>query len=915
MRIRTQLMASLVLACTVTALLIGGSAYVTHRARLGFAEQAESQEVARDVANMLSLTNEFSVYGGGRAAQQWHACYDQLRTTVERALGRPDAALTELRELRANIDDLPTLFAKLEEIGTPESPFDQRRRDLLLERLLSETQEVIESRHRWAVTIGAAQQRDEHRYALMMLATPAVFLLLIVSLGLLVGRRVLRPLEHLKLSAAAIQRGDLSWRCESDAEDELGEAARAVDAMALALQRQSAALGESERRLRMIADNLPAMIAYVDGTETYRFINAQYKQVFGEEPEALLGKTMSEVLGAPARAALSPHVEGVLNGERRQFERHGMGLAKDAVFLVDYIPQIDAAGSVEGFYVMATDITARKAAEAQHAARERLLVQITDNVPALVAYIDLDMRYQFANAKYREWLGVDNRAMIGRHVRDAVGEAYFQEVREQGAAALQGEHVRWERQTLHNGRLAHVQAEFIPDVDAQGRVQGYYALTVDITERKNAEVSVARNEQRLFDLTNNIPAMVGYFDMEERCSYANETLLRSLGLSTADVPGIKLRIALGEANYARHHPFVQQALDGRRARLEGSIPFEGRPAHFQVHLIPDRVDGGAQRGFYLMNFDITALKEAQAKQGLVERKLRDITDNLPVLISYIDANQRYSFINATCRHWFGAEAASVIGRTVAESMPAIDYARRRGHLETALAGQRVEFDVETPVQGVNRHLRNVYVPDIRPDGSVAGVYTLSTDMTALKQVEQQLSRWARFDTLTELPNRRQFEERITEALARAKRDNKPMAVMFLDIDHFKSINDSLGHFAGDSVLREFANRLRAAVRITDTPARFAGDEFVVLLEGIHSEDDAVRVAQKVLEAIRRPFEMEKSKLHVTTSIGIAYAAVPIDADAMMLRADQMLYQSKDAGRDTFRVGVVEREVSVHTTDL
>ena len=129
--------------------------------------------------------------------------------------------------------------------------------------------------------------------------------------------------------------------------------------------------------------------------------------------------------------------------------------------------------------------------------------------------------------------------------------------------------------------------------------------------------------------------------------------------------------------------------------------------------------------------------------------------------------------------------------------------------------------------------------------------------------------------------------------------------MFLDIDYFKSINDSLGHAAGDQVLREFASRLKAAVRITDLPARFAGDEFVVLLEGLHGAGDAALVAQKVLEAIRLPFAIDDAELSVTTSIGVAFAPRPVTGEALMVRADQVLYDAKAAGRNTYRLGSVE----------
>ena len=906
MRIRTQLIASAILAGVVTLLVGFGLSYVTTQARSGLDEQAEAQQVARDVANMLSLTNEFSLFGGERAASQWRVRHAQLLAAVDHAMLRRTPPEPELVELRNNLDDLPALFEKLAVLvhETP-TPLMQRRRDLLLERLLAETQEVVESRHRWATAIAQSQERNQRRYTVMVLAAPAILLLLLFSLGMLVVRRILAPLARLRDAATAMQSGDLTVRCASTARDELGDTARAVDSMALALHQQSAALTSSEQTLRTVADGIPALIAYVNRAEIYEFTNARYQRLFGFRPEGYVGLTMAQVLGAGARLALAPRIEAALRGERQEFERAGMGLEPQATYSINYVPQIDDDGSVAGFYVMAMDITARKEAEVRLAASQRLLTEITNNVPALVAYVDRDQRYRFANSKYREWLGADHEAMIGRHVGEAVSPEFYDVVKQKGDLALAGQRVRWQRQSRRDGEDVTYLADFIPDVDTDGTVRGFYALTIDITERRQAEMAVMRSEQRLLELTNSIPAMVAYFDMQERCQYANDAAIRSQGLQRSSVTGIALRTALGEANYAQHEPYVRQALAGRRARLEGHVPFQNRVAHFQAHLIPDRVDGGEQRGFYLMTFDITALKESQQQQAVVERKLRDITDNLPVLITYVDPEERYTFVNATSRPWLGVEPAALVGLTMAESMPRENYEQRRGHVQAALRGERVEFSVESSAIGMTRNLQTVYIPDIQPDGRVAGVYTLSTDVTALKLIERQLSQLARVDTLTGLPNRRQFDEKLIEGLARSTRNRCPIAVMFLDIDYFKAINDSLGHASGDAVLKEFGARLKAAVRSTDTAARLAGDEFVVLLEGVATEHEAELVADKIVSAVRRPFIVDGAELKVTTSLGVAFAPGETDSRELLARADEALYEAKARGRDRFRISCLD----------
>jgi len=288
------------------------------------------------------------------------------------------------------------------------------------------------------------------------------------------------------------------------------------------------------------------------------------------------------------------------------------------------------------------------------------------------------------------------------------------------------------------------------------------------------------------------------------------------------------------------------------------------------------------------------------------QRLRVITNNLPVLISYIDDQQRLQFTNETLREWLGIDPQAAVGHSLQEVFGPALYELRREAIGRALKGERIRFDTETQLQGVHRHLQTEYIPDVRADGTVAGIYSLSTDITAAKAVEQHLSRLVRVDALTGGANRRQFEERLPEAMARSRRSQLSLALLFLDIDRFKHINDQLGHAAGDAVLREFALRLNGCVRATDTVARLGGDEFVLILEGLHSSEEPELVARKILSEIERPFEIEGRALQVSTSIGIAsYRGGSAGETELLARADAALYEAKAAGRGCYRSAPVD----------
>lgn len=310
---------------------------------------------------------------------------------------------------------------------------------------------------------------------------------------------------------------------------------------------------------------------------------------------------------------------------------------------------------------------------------------------------------------------------------------------------------------------------------------------------------------------------------------------------------------------------------------------------------------GASIGAVIALKDVTALKESARRLEASERSLRTITDNVPVLISYIDSSERYRFANGTYEKWHGLPVAEIIGRTAKEVLGEEMYVREQEMLRRGLSGQTVRFETQVLGPSGVRTVEVTGIPDIQ-DGVCQGVYVLSSDISKAKQHAEELSRLARIDTLTGLPNRRSYDERFAEALRRGQRNGHAIALMFLDVDHFKQVNDTLGHAAGDVVLREFARRVKASVRVTDTVCRLAGDEFTVILEGLKTVDEASLVAQKILQAFDRPFGLERGERKLSTSIGVAYTACfPASVAELSAEADKALYTAKDQGRGRFFV--------------
>ncbi len=305
--------------------------------------------------------------------------------------------------------------------------------------------------------------------------------------------------------------------------------------------------------------------------------------------------------------------------------------------------------------------------------------------------------------------------------------------------------------------------------------------------------------------------------------------------------------------------------------------------------------GDLSRDFYSLVAE-REIAEAQTRDS--ERRLKLLTDHVPVVIVYIDREHRYQFINATFEKWFGVSARESLMHSMREVLGEQAYQLREQHLLRAFAGEEVDYEFTVDNEAGERTFHTSYVPDVGERGAVEGVYGLIHEITKTKAMHTALQFAAATDTLTGIANRRRFDEQLAQSMQRTRAARAPMALAYLDIDRFKAINDSLGHKAGDEVLKEFASRLVRSVRASDLVARLAGDEFVIILEGVNSAAEVRHVGAKIVDAIRQPFELASGPLPVTTSIGIAIFREGALTPAQLLDlADQALYAAKGQGRD------------------
>ena len=427
----------------------------------------------------------------------------------------------------------------------------------------------------------------------------------------------------------------------------------------------------------------------------------------------------------------------------------------------------------------------------------------------------------------------------------------------------------------------------------------WLCLLHDASAAKRSEAE-AREQARLFRLlADNVPVLIAYYRASDfQCQFANKAYARTFGTDERAVVGKTFAEVIGNDAAAQIEPRVQQMLHLQQpAAYERELAQpDGSTRFIDVNLLPHVGEGGDTVGCFVLISDITrhrlaerAVRESEERlakflhasaEGIVFHKDGVITDANPPLCA---------LIGYTLEELRGRPALDFVAPDQVPRVTGVMQAGQEISYETAVvdkAGRRiaVEFIVRTMLRNGER-LRMTIVRDIR-DRQAA---------------QARIHHLAHHDALTGLPNRMSFMEQLQQHMVAAEAEGTRLALLFIDLDHFKRVNDSLGHLVGDTLLRTVSTRILASLRATDLVARFGGDEFMVLLHGGPSReqqrDDVDEVARKLLAAIEVPVNAEGRPISVTPSIGVAF--FPGDAgtpDELIKNADSAMYLAKSKGR-------------------
>ncbi len=594
-----------------------------------------------------------------------------------------------------------------------------------------------------------------------------------------------------------------------------------------------------------------------------------------------------------------PSSEGI---ERKRIRLFIVALAIGSLAALDFLPVYGIA-----VYPFAWAALLGSAAVALYAVTKYGLVPITPSLAAneiistmrdLLLVSDADGRIRFVNNAACSFLGYSREEIIGRQLEELFVPA------DDNESTLQGRWVR-DREYIFRtkmGQPIELTLSHSP-VTRQGEITGAVIIGRDLRERKRYEWEARRAVTLLQSTLDSTADGILVIGEQGRILTWNQRF--------ADMWGVPAELMQHQdEDHDLIAQLVEQLIDPAEF-LRGLEALRAHPEVESVHLLEFK-DGRRLEQYSIGRYlddsplrvwsfrDVTARMAAEEALRDSEARYRLLFEQNAAGVCLSTLSGRVIDCNATFAEMVGYTVEELTNRELGDVLRRVsaleDIRRLLGETPTVRG-----LEIELRHRSGERVLALANV-SLLGRGERALVHMTAVDISVRKQAEEQIEFHAYHDALTQLPNRRLFVERLELNLLAAKRARGNVAVLFIDLDRFKSINDTLGHSAADALLVETAHRLLHCVRQTDTVARYGGDEFAIILPDLHQPEDAARVAEKILERVVEPVAIGATAIEISVSIGIAvYPHDGTDFDTLLRNADDAMYRAKKLGRNTYQL--------------
>ena len=684
-------------------------------------------------------------------------------------------------------------------------------------------------------------------------------------------------------------------------------------AEALVVQR-TADLAERQQAYETLVENLPDIICRYDRDYRYVFINAAFGRSLGMSQAAAIGKTVRAVFNhyPGIEPALIAQWESALRevyetGRSQRIEFGFPTLAGPRFF--DGILVAEAATSAGGGTVLGIfhEVTERQAAEAW---AHKLSLAVEQN-PASIVITDTEGRIEYVNQKFVESTGYSKSEAIGHNPRLLKsGRTSSSTYIELWATIKAGRAWKGELENKRrDGSLFWERALIAPIQDSYGRATNYVAIKEDISELRAMVDRLHESEGLFRGVVSAMAEGLVVLSSDGILVFANSTANEIFGVPDSGLQGCRPEALRLERI---HEDGTPVALDEwptmiamhQQREVHDVIMGLRFPDHsvrwILINASPLGDSGDGATNAVVATFtDLTERRRAEEQLQLAFEAINHSGEGIMVT----DAAQHIISVNPAFETVTGFSAVEVLGKT-----PAIISSGRHDDAFYREMHESLQASGSWRGEVWNRRKNGEVYPEwlaisaVRePDGCTKHYVAIFSDITERKAAQQHIEFLAHHDPLTGLPNRLLLRDRFDQASAMANRMQTRVALLFLDLDRFKRINDSLGHPVGDALLKAVVERLKRCVRDSDTISRQGGDEFVIVLSDVRDSEAVARVAEKIHQRMAEPFVIENHALTTSFSIGIAlYPDDGDDFDSLTKKADTAMYHAKQAGRNTHR---------------
>ena len=677
------------------------------------------------------------------------------------------------------------------------------------------------------------------------------------------------------------------------------------------------ALADSERWLSWIVDTSPLAIFASDADGVIMLWNPASERMFGWPAEEIIGHP-SPVVPEACRAQAESFRRRALNGEsmtdvevvrqRRDGSKVQLSFSNAPIY--------DPNGKAVGILFIAVDITERKRAEEALRVTNDALRAIVQYSPLAIYAYDRNGHITLWNPAAERIFGWSENEALGRVPQFIPQEkrAEFDAIRKQvlgGEIVKDLELVRRRK----DGTPIIISANGAPLYDAAGQPIGHMSITIDITERKRAEQKILRTQERLKLALEGSGLILWDLDLTTQTIFFSDSLYGTPSTASQDImmPFAELTARLHPEDTAAFRDAFVRTLKGDTQDYRAQLRYrtdsgEWKWTESSGKVVERDPCGQALRLIGTIR-DIGERKVAEEALRANEERFRLIAENVTDLIAVVDAQGHRIYNSPSYSAMFGGSMLLPGTDSFYEIHPDDRANVQRVFQETVTTGvgHRARFRFVL-ADGSTRHIESQGSVIRDAAGAVLRVIVVSRDITDRLSSEERIWHLANYDPLTNLPNRALLSVQIEQELAYARNTRQLLAVLFIDLDNFKNVNDSLGHHAGDDLLRQFAERLRGALRTRDLIARQGGDEFIVLLPGLSECSQVNAVCHKILEVSRLPFQIGAQEARVSASIGVSFFPEDgSDADELLKHADTAMYIAKSAGKSGYKVFTGEME--------